>query len=569
MMSGNFDYPPASNRSSRGRGTDQQPDRSSASITARLQHLRDLLSSERARDRSGYTNARALETLNQELEELRSDRARDRTNYEQARETVDRQLQQLQSDLTARRIYRRVFGRERDPSSLSSNMEQEPNPTDPQHSASRPRRRGLRQSEALARFRDSRTRSGGGDMDGLQGLQQAVSRMREADSAISALLDDPVPALGSPDLRAPDYSIDSQTNRWRAKRRKLDSDDTREGLRGFRYGQYGQVVPGELKMEIVSCDGGAYSEPNGESSWPENVLLNDSSVYCTKSDRCNLILRHRGETPFCLKKLVIKAPKSGFDAPIQEGMIFVSMTSDELLARTAQYQIQYSPSRRRPYRNRRHGTQPSEEYLNSYRSPLQSLERTVLADPDMYSDSEIDSTVFATTRAGPPTHQDPTSEFRVTTEYDDKSEDGDEEQESDEELSGAAEIQRMYMAQMEDFLCPEDEDSESDDDSNELGAYNRGRLEMRRRMRAAHRQSSVDDSLRRRRSQAPEVMKPHARFFIEREKSMVSIKFDPPPSGRFILIKLWSPYSGGNIDIQSIVAHGFAGPRFFPAGEFR
>jgi hypothetical protein len=26
-----------------------------------------------------------------------------------------------------------------------------------------------------------------------------------------------------------------------------------------------------------------------------------------------------------------------------------------------------------------------------------------------------------------------------------------------------------------------------------------------------------------------EVMKPHARFFIEREKSMVSIKFDPPP----------------------------------------
>lgn len=152
-------------------------------------------------------------------------------------------------------------------------------------------------------------------MDGLQGLQQAVSRMREADSAISALLDDPVPALGSPDLMAPDYSIDSQTNRWRAKRRKLDSDDTREGLRGFRYGQYGQVVPGELKMEIVSCDGGAYSEPNGESSWPENVLLNDSSVYCTKSDRCNLILRHRGETPFCLKKIVIKAPKSGFDAP--------------------------------------------------------------------------------------------------------------------------------------------------------------------------------------------------------------------------------------------------------------
>ena len=40
-------------------------------------------------------------------------------------------------------------------------------------------------------------------------------------------------------------------------------------------------------------------------------------------------------------------------------------------------------------------------------------------------------------------------------------------------------------------------------------------------------------------------------------------------SGRFILIKLWSPFSGGNIDIQSVVAHGFAGPRFFPSIELR
>lgn len=40
-------------------------------------------------------------------------------------------------------------------------------------------------------------------------------------------------------------------------------------------------------------------------------------------------------------------------------------------------------------------------------------------------------------------------------------------------------------------------------------------------------------------------------------------------SGRYILIKLWSPHDGGNIDIQSIIAHGYAGPRYFPAGGFR
>jgi hypothetical protein len=105
-----------------------------------------------------------------------------------------------------------------------------------------------------------------------------------------------------------------QTDRWRAKRRKLDSDDNREGIQSLRYGQYGQVVPGTLKMELAGCDGGTY-EPEGDSSWPENILRNDSSVYCTKSDRCNLILKHRGETPFCLNKLVIKAPRSGYDAP--------------------------------------------------------------------------------------------------------------------------------------------------------------------------------------------------------------------------------------------------------------
>jgi hypothetical protein len=36
-------------------------------------------------------------------------------------------------------------------------------------------------------------------------------------------------------------------------------------------------------------------------------------------------------------------------------------------------------------------------------------------------------------------------------------------------------------------------------------------------------------------------------------------------SGRFILIKLWSPRADGNIDIESIIAHGYAGPRFFPS----
>ena len=64
-----------------------------------------------------------------------------------------------------------------------------------------------------------------------------------------------------------------------------------------------------------------------------------------------------------------------------------------------------------------------------------------------------------------------------------------------------------------------------------------------------------------------DLMVPHARFNIEKGRSKCTIHFDPPISGRFILLKMWSPrqHIGSNIDIQSVVAKGFAGPRYFPS----
>lgn len=173
------------------------------------------------------------------------------------------------------------------------------------------------------------------ESDSFGNLEQAAARLREANAAISSLLDGELSAgsyaalrraanTRSPlpwpstldDTSRQSDSSSSPGSRWRPKRRKLDSDDNREGLTGFNYGHYGQVVPGLLKMEIASCDGGNYyNEGNGESSWPGNVLLDDSSVYCTKKSRCNMVLNHRGETPFSLKQIVIRAPKKGFDAP--------------------------------------------------------------------------------------------------------------------------------------------------------------------------------------------------------------------------------------------------------------
>ncbi|KAJ5179571.1 hypothetical protein N7492_002781 [Penicillium capsulatum] len=500
-------------------GTPRDGPRSPPQIRDRLRYLRSLIHSESNRSNAEDT-LRALETLNQEIEDHHLDQARNRGAFEQARATVDHQLRHIQPNPNRQAFYE----------------------------ASRP--------FFASEVSDPRP-------PGTRTLRRRSFR---------------------PDLREslPTASLMPQSThgRGRPKRRKLESDDNREGMRGFNYGHHGQVVPGALKMEIASCDGGIY-DPDGDCSFADNILRNDQSVYCTKSDRCNLVLRHRGEAPFCLKKIVIKAPESGFDSPIQEGMVFVSMTADELLARTAQYQIQYSNARRR-CRTRRPGIQPSQEYLTGLRSrsPLQSLDRTILMGPGSHSNPDVEA-------AGQDTH-DPQSEFRVTTEYEEHSDDNIFFGSQDDGMSSTAD---PAGTREEDLPCTDSEDDslvDGDDDDDipaipPTDSFAR-RLEVQRRAESLSRHLSGQPPRRRQgpslvdpippsgsngTASHPEVLKPHARFFIEREKSMVSIKFHPPPSGRYILIKLWSPRSDGNIDIQSIIAHGYAGPRFFPSGGFR
>ena len=117
------------------------------------------------------------------------------------------------------------------------------------------------------------------------------------------------PPPPSPPLHGHETDEDSR----RSKRRKLAPDRAAWSFKGFSYGQYGQVEPGQLTMEIVSCDGGLYSDEH--SYPPENILKNDVSVYCTKSNRCNIVLKHQGGTVFSLKELVIKAPGTKFSCP--------------------------------------------------------------------------------------------------------------------------------------------------------------------------------------------------------------------------------------------------------------
>ncbi|OJI84374.1 hypothetical protein ASPTUDRAFT_30306 [Aspergillus tubingensis CBS 134.48] len=590
-MSGNYDYPPASRRPSRGARTNerQQQQQQQQPPLNRLQHLRELLTSER--NRGDLAFARAVETLNQEMDDYRSSRFWDRSSFEQARAALDQHMQQLQERTRQSRANTGSSGPPVRPRPGVPRLQPLSVPVaNPDESASDPSR---------SDSRTPRPRAG-------RGSDRPNRLRRPRDSNTSSLLDTPVPHLDSPTAMPQQVEDKHQLDRARTKRRKLDTDDNREGLQGFRYGQYGQVVPGALRMELTSCDGGRY-EPHGESSWPENILRNDASVYCTKSDRCNLVLKHQGESPFCLKKIVIKAPKSGYNSPyvsvgldtlsqtitdnfkrIREGMVFVSMSCDEVLARTAAFEVQWE-STRSFARHLPGGMQPSREYLNAYRPPLQSLGRGPVIDPS--SDSESDSTddpgAVEPSASNVP---DPTSEFRVTTEYSAQSDVRHDRlgHMDDDDLISLTDTDSMPLGRMDEdnTICSDSEMSLSDDDSN-VSTFTRRQRELSRRIRAMRRRYVAEREGQPRRrpylamptpglrpegtlgSESPQLMKPHARFSIERNKSMVSIKFDPPPSGRYILVKLWSPHSGKNIDIQSIIAYGYAGTRFFPALSFR
>lgn len=149
----------------------------------------------------------------------------------------------------------------------------------------------------------------------LADLDYAGQRLESASSQLRALLDDPIAPIFSRGFSPREHNEETEAGRP-TKRRRLDRGRSMQDSKAFKYGHYGQVESGKLNMEIESCDGGIYPAQYGASRFAaSNVLLNDDSVYCTKGNRCNLVLRHQGGTPFCLQEVVVKAPPRGYTAP--------------------------------------------------------------------------------------------------------------------------------------------------------------------------------------------------------------------------------------------------------------
>lgn len=360
-----------------------------------------------------------------------------------------------------------------------------------------------------------------------QSTSTLMDRLSDATSEADTLLEQPIPHIGSPDISTREYEGEAAINS-RRKRRKTSHQSSipSKGIDGFRYSYRGSVASGPLHMEIVSCDGGilrdAERQGRGREFHPDNLLHNDRSVYSTNSNRCNIMLRHIGETIFTLNKLVIKAPSTGFTAPIQEGLVFVSMSSRNLLLRTSCYRIR-SPTPPKRAENSRPLSRRRDSSLRRVPPHLSTLARR---SPRHVSPSSS------------PVETVPLSAgFDVMTHCESPSSD-------EEEPSSAVTLADLQRRGRGPPLY--DGSSDTDEEIQRSGGVSArmlsdrpdGERRVRRRRRAEpSRIDCIVTPLLKdteavltadRKPEDLETLPPHARFFIEKDRDVVSIRFNPP-----------------------------------------
>ncbi|KAI9888946.1 MAG: hypothetical protein M1814_006124 [Vezdaea aestivalis] len=407
----------------------------------------------------------------------------------------------------------------------------------------------------------------------LADLREAGSRMNGLSSEIRALLDNSAAHIRNPDHYLEECSGEAEVNR-RIKKRKLDHEQSSPRIPEISYGRFGQTEAGKLKMEIFGCDGGITSSIKNmqEQQYPpENALEDGPSVYCTKREVCNMILQHPGSIPFCVSKIIVRAPMSGFDMPIQEGLVFMAMKHENMISHAAPYRPRYTPP----------GQDPNEAFLSTYgndpsqaaREPYtwmttaeqnQNQRNAATAEPlePPYEGTFLDDDFLMIPRpcvtvtsanlgsVQATTHNFQSRHRRLTREMEELPHNFDTDTEAEDEVFGTTQTlgdpsepgwgSAASRSRRPGHPWRNDKPSRIEIVPNQPGNYPENHLFL-----------------------PPKP--PHAKFFMEKASDSCSISFNPPISSRYVLLRLFSPAPGKNIDLQNISVYGFAGPRFFSA----
>ncbi|KAL9112845.1 MAG: hypothetical protein Q9227_002922 [Pyrenula ochraceoflavens] len=495
---GNYDHPPASDRGYSHAIQPRPPQLSD--VSTGLQHLRELIDSDRVRDRD--QRQRVMETVDREV------------SAEPLSARIDRRRRELEA-----RAQEPFHGSEASYSVPRAHGDSDTIPIPQAPNLARSQRRPTRPSDRFRRQME-RYSSGSGPVPPAPRTDNNPPNIPHH--------------FGSPDIVLQEYRDEADfnsENRSNAKRRKLDVEGS---WKRTSYTHFGQVVPGSLQMELVSCDGGQYMKDTN-NYLPRHVLRDDSNVYCTTSNQANILIRHVGGIPFSLTKLVIKAPKTGYDSAIQQGIVFVSMSSDDILERTDMYRIKYSGG---AHRARRHDlthvhATPSQEYLNASRSPLRSLNHSFISHhgpttPVPRPDNDSSS--------GPAV----VPGFTVVHEYDERPSDSPQNPNTSDSGALHEDIHTIFdwpnagYTGSSDSNTSDEEDEEGLDRQATLPPFRRARNYDRRRLTpntiettaAEIRGNSTLEMNGNERSK--DVLLPHAKFFMPKDKHRASVQFDPP-----------------------------------------
>lgn len=239
-------------------------------------------------------------------------------------------------------------------------------------------------------------------------------------------------------------------------------------------------------------------------------------------------------------------------------MVFVSMASDDIFARTVQYKVKYIQSQeslraeRIPIVSVRHnedGTTTSFARLHRTRMQHQFEDRAFDKEAVFPAEPLPFPVTIATDCSEPEGHMPTNTRSRRPAPN----------------RIGPLPFESDSSADEENALGSWDDMNLNEDEDTPPPNYQQRRTQSMTLAEAAEAsQLATQEAVQ---AVGGKLLRPHAKFFIEEGKNRCTITFDPPVTGRFILLKMYHPSE--NIDIQGVYAKGFAGPRYFPSVQLR